>query len=1102
MARRHAANFGVALLVLLLLLAIWPQVAAGQDQGQDQANGQDESDAGSPRLFLPLASSGGQAQAAPDTSVWSDVVLPAGVDSAQRWVEPDTFRLVSANMGRLDTALAQAPAETQAGVAAASSSTGGETVLELPLPNGTMQRFAVVESPIMAPELAAQYPEIKTYEARGIDDPTAVARLDRTPAGFHAMILSGGDTVFIDPYLRGSDALYASYYRSDYGNHYGKTLQELGPLTGPSAGEATADIQAARSGPTMRTYRLALAATGEYTQFYDDGNAANGNAVADALAGMTTTMNRVNALYRRDLTIQFTLIGNTNLLVYTDPNTDPYTNNDGATMEGENQSNVDSVIGNGNYDIGLVFSTGGGGIAGLGVVCNNSVKARGVTGSGAPVGDPFDVDYVAHEMGHQFGGNHTYNSTESNCGGGNRNGGTAWEPGSGSTIMAYAGICGGQNLQPNSDDHFHAGSIGEINAFVTTGGGSSCGTTAATGNGMPTASAGPGFTIPRQTPFTLTGSGTDPNGDTLTFNWEEMDIGGAWTNDGVLPNTDADGSARAIFRTQRPGADTTRTFPTLNSILDGTNSNSGESLPSIDRTMQFRLTARDGRGGVNDATMSVTVENDAGPFAVTAPNSAATWAVDTNQNVTWDVANTTAAPVSCANVNILLSTDGGQTFPITLAANTPNDGSQAITVPANETTTGRVKVACAGNIFFDIDNANFTILRVADLEITKSDAPDPVVAGTALTYQLNVTNHGPSNALSVAVVDTLPAGVTLASATPSQGSCSGTTTVTCAIGSLANGASAAVTIVVNVDPALVHNAGAPTTITNNAGVSSPASDPNPGNNNASAATRVIAQADLAILSFDAVAPPEQIIVGQDVPLLLRKLITNYGPSAPMDALLTRTGTGPADTVVTPPTATSQALAVGLNEQRTVDESFTVRCNGASHHLFTFTNEIQPLRPDDTDPNQANNKARVDVDIECVVPVTINIKPGSFPNSINTQDKGVVPVGILTTKAGEYGKPLAFDATSIDPLSVRFGPRACVWADECGAFEAHKRGHIEDVVELDEKTKDRDKDMVLHFTTLETGITPGMGEACVKGTWLDAAGGRHTFFGCDSIRPVK
>lgn len=1009
-------------------------------------------------------------------------------------------------MGRLDAALAQAPAESQGGVTAAGSGAGSETILELPLPDGTLQRFTVVESPIMAPELAAQYPQITTYEARGIDDPTAVARLDRTPAGFHAMILSGGDTVFIDPYVRSSDTLYASYYRADYGNAYGKTLHEMGPLTGPPAAEASAEatipIQAAASGPTMRTYRLALAATGEYTQFYDDGNAANGNAVADALAGMTTTMNRVNGLYRRDLTIQFTLIGNTNLLIYTDPATDPYTNNDGGTMEGENQSTVDSVIGSGNYDIGHVFSTGGGGIAGLGVVCNNAVKARGVTGSGAPVGDPYDIDYVAHEMGHQFGGNHTYNSTESNCGGGNRNAATAWEPGSGSTVMAYAGICGGQDLQPNSDDHFHAGSIGEIIAFVTAGGGSTCGTTAATGNAMPNANAGPGFTIPRQTPYTLTGSGSDPNGDTLTFNWEEMDVGAAWTSDGVLPNTDADGSARALFRTQRPGAAATRTFPTLNSILDGTNSNTGESLPSIDRTMQFRLTARDGRGGVNDATMSVTVENDAGPFAVTAPNSAATWAVDTSQNVTWNVANTTAAPVSCANVNILLSTDGGQTFPVTLAANTPNDGSQAVTVPANETTTGRIKVACAGNIFFDIGNANFTILRSADLEITKSDAPDPVVAGTALTYQINVTNHGPSGALSVAVVDTLPAGVTLVSAMSSQGSCSGTTTVSCAIGSLVKDASASVTIVVNVDGALVHNAGAPTTITNSAGVSSPASDPNPGNNNAMAATRVVAQADLAILSFSAVAPPGQIIVGQDVPLLLRKLITNLGPSAPMDALLTRTGTGPADTVVTPASATGQALAVGLNEQRTVDESFTVRCNGASHHLFTFTNEIQPLRPDDTDPNQANNKARVDVDIECVVPVTINIKPGSNPNSINTQDRGVIPVGILTTNAGEYGKPLAFDAASIDPLSVRFGPRACVWADECGATEAHNRGHLEDVVELDERTKDGDKDMVLHFSTQATGITPGMTEACVKGAWLDAAGARHTFFGCDSVRAVK
>jgi uncharacterized repeat protein (TIGR01451 family) len=334
-------------------------------------------------------------------------------------------------------------------------------------------------------------------------------------------------------------------------------------------------------------------------------------------------------------------------------------------------------------------------------------------------------------------------------------------------------------------------------------------------------------------------------------------------------------------------------------------------------------------------------------------------------------------------------------------------------VPGVNTTTGRVKVACAGNIFFDIGSANFTVVFVnsADLEITMSGTPDPVVAGSPLTYQLNVANSGPSDAQSVSVVDTLPAGVTLASVTPSQGSCSGTTTITCAIGPLANGASATVTIVVTLDGALVQTAGAPTTIQNNAGVSSQPTDPNTNNNSASVTTNVVAQADFAITSFNAVAPPAQITVGEDTTLLLRKVITNNGPSAPMDATLTRTGTGPGDTTVTPGAATDQALALGINEQRPLDENYTLRCTSAGTHTFTFTSEIQPLQGV-TDANGANNKASVDVAIDCVVPVAVNIKPGSFPNSINTRRNGVIPVGVLTTKAGEYGTPLAFDATQM------------------------------------------------------------------------------------------
>jgi hypothetical protein len=373
-------------------------------------------------------------------------------------------------------------------------------------------------------------------------------------------------------------------------------------------------------------------------------------------------------------------------------------------MLSQNQSNLDTVIGSANYDFGHVFSTGGGGVASLGVVCRAGVKARGVTGSSQPVGDPFDVDYVAHEIGHQFGANHSFNGNAGSCSGGNRNGPTAYEPGSGSTIMAYAGICGAQNLQLYSDDYFHGVNLDEIVAYSTVGSGNGCPVVTPTRNQPPVVDAGPGgFTIPSQTPFTLTGSASDPNGDALTYNWEEFDLGPAGAPNNPL--------SPPFFRSWPSVASPARTFPRLPDLVNNSTV-IGEVLPNVTRALNFRLTVRDNRlggGGVNSANVGFNVTTAAGPFAVTAPNTAVVWAGNSQQNVTWNVAGTTAAPVSCPSVAISLSSDGGFTYPITLVSNTPNDGSQSIVVPNIATTTARVRVACASNVFFDISNANFTI---------------------------------------------------------------------------------------------------------------------------------------------------------------------------------------------------------------------------------------------------------------------------------------------------------------------------------------------------------------------------------------------------------
>lgn len=623
----------------------------------------------------------GQAASSPD-SLWEDVAPPAIARRGQAAPE-SYYRLLRVDITALERTLGQAPFEERP---------GADIVLSIPMPNGGFQRFLIEESPVMAPALAAKFPEIKTYRGISLDDPQGTARFDLTPKGFHAIFHSSEGTVYIDPdspTQNGLPELYRSYFKRDF-----KPAQPKKRACQVEETESPADTLDFRpsslalrsSGNELRTYRIAIAATGEYTQF-------QGGTVAQAMAAIVTTLTRVDFIYEREVAVRFQLVEDNPAIIYTDPQTDPYTNENGRTMLTENQMNLDNEIGNDNYHIGHVFSTGGGGAAVPATVCQAGDKAKGVTGSSHPMGDPFDVDFVAHEIGHQFGAHHTFNGTAGFCGT-RRKPNDAYEPGSGSTIMSYAGICGEQNLQPHTDPYFHGHSFDQIVDYTTQ---SSCPAIISTLNQAPiNVDAGPSYTLPLETPFTLTGEAIDPDGDPLTYNWEEFDL----ERDGNKP----------LFRSFPPTGDPSRTFPQLSDLLNNT-STVGEQLPAETRDLTFRFTARDNRaggGGVDYDEVTLQVTDLAGPFRVTEPNSPVTWASNTSKLVIWEVTNTDLPPVNCAQVHILLSINGGNNFSEILTT-TANNGKAVITVPDKATTQARLKVACADNIFFDISDTDFTI---------------------------------------------------------------------------------------------------------------------------------------------------------------------------------------------------------------------------------------------------------------------------------------------------------------------------------------------------------------------------------------------------------
>ena len=633
--------------------------------------------------------------------------------TGERVIIPQKYQIVHLENGNFKNVLFSAPKEED--IMLKSS----QIVIDLPVPNGSFQRFKVVAYSMIAPELASQFPTIKTFNLIGIDEPGIYGKLDWTEFGLHVMLKTKEGAVFMDPYCRNNVDDYIVYYAHDFQKDPSKILPEIGVIEKNNKKNETVNSRSLSqicAGSNLRKYRFAVSCTGEYAQ------AATGFSnptTAQILSAVTTTVNRVNGVYETEVAVRLTLVANETSILYGNPSTDPFTgNNNGGVLINESQTVITSVIGSANFDIGHTFSTGGGGLAGLGVVCDDNRKAIGITGSPNPVGDPYDIDYVAHEVGHQFAGHHTFSAATGSCGG-NYNPGTMVEPGSGVTIMAYAGICSSNDIAANSIAYFHTISFDEIMEFTTNDIGSSCPVITSTVNSAPIVTAPTSFTIPKSTPFALTGSATDLDGDVLTYSWEEFDNNSTPHNLGT--------GAIPFFRSYAPTSSPIRLFPLLATILTGGTSSLGNYLPATPQTLNFRLTARDnkvGGGGVCYDNTQVIVAS-LGPFEVTYPNATGiTWASNSTQTITWNVNSTDVAPVSCSNVNILLSTDGGNTF-TTVLANTPNDGSQSITVPVQSVTktTCRIKVECEGNIFFDISNNNFTI--------TLGTGPLPPVAAFA-----------------------------------------------------------------------------------------------------------------------------------------------------------------------------------------------------------------------------------------------------------------------------------------------------------------------------------------------------------------------------------
>jgi subtilisin-like proprotein convertase family protein len=710
-------------------------------------------------------------------------------------LDSKNYKVFQLNIESLKQKLLNAPLRKE-------SNGQSNTIVQFPNIEGKLEAYRVVETAIFSSEYGANaYPNIKTYLGSRTDGSGTRIRFSVTPLGLKAMISEPGkDMFYIQPVTKVSNGQYLIYNREakvDSSDSFECLTEDLEVLSRTAASSLERDA----NDQLLRTFRIAISTTSQYTAFWNDGNAGNGGPQEDALAEVVSTLNRSNEVFEVDMAITFLLVNTADDpaidLIYF--GTDPY----GANLNGDLQANLTATVGESDYDIGHLFNFGGNnGNAGcIGCVCQNG-KGSGFSShsfldnDGGPyMSDFFDIDYVPHEIGHQMGANHTWSF-------GSEGTGVNAEPGSGTSIMGYAGITGPDDVQDHSDPYFHYYSILQILNNVSSAP-NNCAVTTPITNNPPVADAGTDFTIPNGTAFILKGSATDTDGsDVLTYCWEQIDDGVTTSN-----NFGPTKTTGAVWRSRPPSTSPDRYMPILERVLNGqltetnpvetVDNTSWETVSTVGRNLNFALTVRDRSetGGVgqtpqsNYDTMTVTVDNSSGPFVVTSQTTNETWDAGSSQTITWDVAGTNSGNVNTPTVNILLSVDGGQSFPFILASDVPNDGSQNITVPVTggDTTMARVIVEGNNNIFYAVNSSNFSI-QESEFVIASNNSPVDVCSPDNAVFEFTYNTFLGFSGTTTFTTSGLPAG-TSATINPTTATEDGTivTVTVSGIGSLAIG---------------------------------------------------------------------------------------------------------------------------------------------------------------------------------------------------------------------------------------------------------------------------------------------------------------------------